>query len=204
MIKPMKRKRTISPDEQKYPQGVKSTYKPEYDLIAYRMALLGAIDTDLAKVFEVCDATIDNWKLQFPSFVGALKDGKMEADSKVAQSLYKRAVGYQYEEKSYKTLSIPIKDDEGKTVDWEYIEVPDKRVVKQTVPDTTACIIWLKNRRSDIWRDAWKIEGKIDHRHAHLHKHQLSLDNLSDKELNMLQTIIGPLLECQPQLEQAK
>ncbi len=35
--------------------------------------------------------------------------------------------------------------------------------VKEVIPDTTAQIFWLKNRRPDVWRDKQEIEhgGKI-------------------------------------------
>ena len=35
---------------------------------------------------------------------------------------------------------------------------------KHYPPDTTACIIWLKNRRPDIWRDKQDValSGRVD------------------------------------------
>lgn len=39
-----------------------------------------------------------------------------------------------------------------------------KTVVKQVVPDTTAQIFWLKNRKPEQWRDKRdvSVDGKID------------------------------------------
>lgn len=39
------------------------------------------------------------------------------------------------------------------------------RVKRQVPPDTTALIFWLKNRKSEIWRDRKEIEnrGNINH-----------------------------------------
>ena len=44
---------------------------------------------------------------------------------------------------------------DGKTVEHHYIE--------HYPPDTTAMIFWLKNRRSDRWRDAHNIEAEHGH-----------------------------------------
>jgi hypothetical protein len=65
--------------------------------MAKEIAKLGATDKDLARIFGVSDATIDNWKARHPDFLGSLKDGKEEADNRVERSLYTRAVGYSYE-----------------------------------------------------------------------------------------------------------
>ena len=46
--------------------GRPSSYKPEYVNMAKHAARLGATDADLAKIFGVSDATIDNWKAQHP------------------------------------------------------------------------------------------------------------------------------------------
>jgi transposase-like protein len=76
--------------------GRPSSYKPEYVNMAKQAAKLGATDADLARIFGVSDATIDNWKAQHPDFLGSLKAGKEEADARVERSLYSRAVGYSF------------------------------------------------------------------------------------------------------------
>jgi hypothetical protein len=124
--------------------GRPSSYKPEYVKMAKHVAKLGATDADLARIFGVSDATIDNWKAQHPDFLGSLKAGKEEADKRVEHSLYQRAVGY-----SYDTVKI-FCDKNGNVTKVPYQEhVP---------PDVTACIFWLKNRDPAHWRDAWQLE----------------------------------------------
>ncbi len=49
--------------------------------------------------------------------------------------LFKRAIGYEYEE---------ITMNNG---------IENKRVMKHITPDVTACIFWLKNRKPEKWRD---------------------------------------------------
>lgn len=71
--------------------GRNPEYKPEYDDIARKLCLLGHTDAELAAYFEVSETTINNWKIQYPSFLESLKDGKERADIKVTEGLYKRA-----------------------------------------------------------------------------------------------------------------
>jgi transposase-like protein len=127
--------------------GRPSSYKPEYAKMVKHAARLGATDADLAKIFGVSDATIDNWKAQHPDFLGSSKRGKEEADARVIRSLYQRAVGY-----SYNAEKI-FCDKNGKVTRVPYVQhVP---------PDVTAQIFWLKNRDPQHWRDAWQIEASI-------------------------------------------
>ena len=49
--------------------GRPSGYKPEYVNMAKQAAKLGATDADLAKIFGVSNATIDDWKAQHPDFL---------------------------------------------------------------------------------------------------------------------------------------
>lgn len=52
-----------------------------------------------------------------------------------------------------------------------------KKVTKEVVPDTTAQIFWLKNRRPDKWRDKQDIEhsGGLSVRNIY--------ENMSEEEL---------------------
>jgi hypothetical protein len=128
--------------------GRPTSYKPEYAKMAKHVAKLGATDTDLAEIFGVSDATIDNWKAQHPTdFLGPLKEGKAEADARVVRSLYQRATGY-----SYDAVKIFCSKD-GKITKVPYrVHVP---------PDVTAQIFWLKNRNPAEWRDAWQLEATL-------------------------------------------
>jgi hypothetical protein len=102
-------------------------------------------DADLARIFGVSDATIDNWKARHPDFLGSLKAGKAEADNRVERSLYTRAVGY-----SYEAVKIFMPANRAKPVYAKYIEhVP---------PDVTAGIFWMKNRDPQHWRDSQQLE----------------------------------------------
>lgn len=118
-------------------------YKAEFAEQARKYCLLGAIDKDLAVFFEVDELTINRWKDAHPEFCKALKEGKDEADAKVADRLFNRALGYSHpEDKIFNNNGTPM-------------VVP---TTKHYPPDTTACIFWLKNRQKEQWRDKQETE----------------------------------------------
>jgi hypothetical protein len=108
--------------------------------------LLGATDEEMAAFFSVATSTFYLWQRKHPEFRQALKEGKLVADATVAESLYKRALGY-----SHKAVKIVADAKTG----TEHI-VP---YTEHYPPDTTAAIFWLKNRRRADWRDARTVGG---------------------------------------------
>lgn len=128
--------------------GRPTLYKAIYNTHALKLTILGATDKDLADFFEVNTDSIYEWKKRHPKFSESIRRGKIEADSNVATSLYKRANGYKFEEKK---------------TDYEVVN-GIKKVVKQSItekslsPDTTAAIFWLKNRQPKLWRDTKNVE----------------------------------------------
>lgn len=126
--------------------GRPSSYKPEYADMARKIALLGATDAELAEIFDVCETTINKWKLDHIEFCEALKKGKALADAEVASKLFHRATGYSHE-------AVKIVAD---------AKTKEEHIVHYTEhypPDTTAAIFWLKNRQRGKWRD--KVEQEI-------------------------------------------
>ncbi|MDR1182443.1 MAG: helix-turn-helix domain-containing protein [Bacteroidales bacterium] len=73
-------------------EGRPTKYKPEYSEQAFKLCLLGLIDREIAKYFEVSESTFNGWKLEYPEFSESLKKGKVQADANVAASLYKQAM----------------------------------------------------------------------------------------------------------------
>ena len=100
----------------------------------------GLTDEQIANSMGVNKATLYRWKEKYCDICNALKRGKEVVDRQVENALLKRALGYTYEEITY----------EG--------GVETKRVVKEVVPDTTAQIFWLKNRKREAWADRQNIE----------------------------------------------
>ena len=113
--------------------------EPDGLLLLEGWARDGLTDEQIAHNMGCAYSTLRDWKDKYPALSAALKRGKEVVDIEVENALLKRAMGYDYVE--------------------ERVEVNGngKRKVTQTtkhVPgDTTAQIFWLKNRRSDRWRD---------------------------------------------------
>jgi hypothetical protein len=123
--------------------GRDSKYRPEFNEQARKLCLLGYIDTELASFFGVCEATINNWKGQFPAFLEAIRAGKDAADAEVADSLYRRATGESI------LVERIIKDG----------DKHDVVTIKQFVPgEVAAQRLWLLNRRKGNWRDKVETE----------------------------------------------
>jgi DNA-binding XRE family transcriptional regulator len=120
-------------------RGRKTDFKEEYVQLAFNYALLGATDKQLSDFIGVSERTLNQWKKEYPEFLQSLKKGKEYSDSKVAEKLYSRAIGYEYEEKSTEKSGRKI--------------VKTTITKKQMAPDSTAAIFWLKNRQPDLWRD---------------------------------------------------
>ena len=103
----------------------------------------GLIDEQIAYNIGITRETLSQWKNKYSDISDALKKGKEVVDRQVENALLKRALGYKYEE---------IKTEE--TEEGKKVTV----TIKEVVPDTTAQIFWLKNRKPDQWRDKRDIE----------------------------------------------
>lgn len=122
-------------------------YQKEYAEQVYKLCLLGATDERIADFFGVNVLTVHRWKKDHKEFCNALRLGKDEADAVVAQSLYRRATGYER-----KTVKLA-------QVDGTFTD--SKEVIEDVPPDTTACIFWLKNRQRANWRDKQDVELEV-------------------------------------------
>lgn len=101
------------------PTKLTDKIKPIIELLARR----GFTDKEIAKVVDIKEQTLTNWKKAHPDFFASLKEAKIDSDGKVQKSLYEMACGF---------------------------EGPDGRYYP---PNPTAIIFWLKNRQPDKWRD---------------------------------------------------
>jgi hypothetical protein len=139
-------------------KGRPTKYKPEYVALAKNYCLLGADDKRLSELFDIDQSTLDNWKIAHPEFFLSIKEGRDEADARVAASLYHRAMGY-----SHKAVKIFADPKTGAEKIVEYTE--------HYAPDPTSMIFWLKNRQREKWRD------KIDVANTH------TFEEMSDSDL---------------------
>ena len=110
----------------------------------------GLVDEQIAENMGIHPSTLYEWKKKYPEINEALKKGKEVVDIQVENALLKRAMGYKYTE----VIKEPVIDKEtGKTK-----MVVVKEVTKEVLPDVTAQIFWLKNRKPVEWRDKQEID----------------------------------------------
>ncbi|HHX11950.1 MAG TPA: helix-turn-helix domain-containing protein [Clostridiales bacterium] len=109
----------------------------------------GLVDEQIAENIGIRRETLYAWKKRYPNVSNALKRGKEVIDRQVENALLKRALGYKYEE---------VKTEESE------LGTRITRTIKEVVPDTTAQIFWLKNRKPAEWRDKRDVEhsGQLD------------------------------------------
>ncbi|WP_051350056.1 hypothetical protein [Dyadobacter alkalitolerans] len=118
-------------------RGRPGEYERNYhSILAFKLCCLGITDAELGFVFDVSEQTINFWKTQDEEFANSVRRGKTIADSKVAHSLFKRAMGYDQIEKATFEIQIDINKRELRTVD----------TVRHIPGDVRACEIWLRNR----------------------------------------------------------
>ena len=113
----------------------------------------GLIDSQIAHNMGISYSTFKDWLNRFPALSASLKRGKAPVDLEVENALLKRALGYEYEEVTTEIEDVPTGkyNSEGKPIVKQKKHI--RKTTKMVVPDTTAQIFWLKNRRPDRWRD---------------------------------------------------
>lgn len=133
----------------------RSLYSPDIHIpLAVRLAEAGALDAEVARQFGIGIRTLYEWKVRHPQLSQALTRAKAVADERVENALFQRATGYTFEREKLMTIS------RGEGRGSEVVRV---LVEEHVLPDVTACIFWLKNRRPQEWRDmkATEISGPV-------------------------------------------
>lgn len=127
----------------------------------------GLTDEQIASNMGVAYSTLRVWRDKYSALSAALKKGKEIVDIQVENALLKRALGYTYKETTREAQFNPQTE--------QYEMVVTKEVTKEVVPDTTAQIFWLKNRKPEEWRDKKDIEhsGSVNNPFAALSTEQL-------------------------------
>lgn len=126
----------------------------------------GLTDAEIAHNCGITAKTLYEWKVKYSEISEALKEGKEVVDLLVENALLKRALGYTYEEKTYERKQITEEGDMGMLL--------TKTVTKEVLPDVTAQIFWLKNRKRAEWRDNERME--IERERLELEKRKVEAD----------------------------
>ncbi len=108
----------------------------------------GLTDDQIAHNLGITRSTLSSWKAKFPKLSEALRKGKEVVDIQVENALLKRALGFEYQE---------VKNEKGVDVNGcTYSKVV--KTTKKVIPDTTAQIFWLKNRKPKEWNGQSKVD----------------------------------------------
>lgn len=105
----------------------------------------GLTNEQIAKNMKVNPDTLYRYINKYPEISEVLKKNKEIADYEVENALYKRALGYTYDEITREKVRDPL------TGEFKMIET--KRITKEVQPDVGAIMAWLKNRKPKEWRD---------------------------------------------------
>ena len=130
------------------------TYESEDWLLKIKgWARDGLSEEQIAYNMGISLVTLFRWKKKSEKISKVLKEAKDVADRKVENALFKSAIGYSYNETTRERKFNPITE--------KYEMVTTKIVHKQVLPNTTAQIFWLKNRKQEEWRDRRQVEDHI-------------------------------------------
>lgn len=148
---PARRYRRLDPEELIQQINTKSalangvTFKPEFIPQAALLYRKGWTDLEVSEFFGVHNETIRNWAAACPEFARVRRDAKAEADQRVVDSLYQRALGYeQPTEKIFHTKDTGVVRVQTKT------HIPG---------EFNAMRYWLENRTRNQWRSRHEITG---------------------------------------------
>jgi transposase-like protein len=112
-----------------------------------------------ATITKACDGagirsvTLWRWRKQNPKIDAFVEKALTNQIHVVEDALFKRAVGYSYDE----TTKEKAKSNEG-TSEKQIIKI----VTKEIAPDVTAQIFYLTNRASDIWKDRRALVNNVN------------------------------------------
>lgn len=158
------------------PPGHLSKYKPEYISTGRMLAEAGATNHEIADYLKISISTFTGWMLRYPDFAEAVRTGKFAADDRMEASLYHRGLGQVVTKKDIRT--IKERDKAGHVV--ERVVVTEYE--EQLPSDTASMIFWLKNRRSNDWKER--------------HEHRVDLGSLTDEQLEQrFKRIVAPLID---------
>lgn len=131
--------------------------KSKWDDVSKRLgevetwASMGLSESQIAFNLGISRATLENYKRDHLDILECLKRGKNQADFKVENSLYKKAIGYEVKE----TVAAKVKDiyydDKGNKCQKERLDTVE---IKKEIPaDVSAIKFWLINRKQGKWKE---------------------------------------------------
>ena len=102
----------------------------------------GASDREIAGKLGIAFSTLKYWKGRHPALLHALEAPRGDVDDRVEAALYKRCIGYDYEE-------VTMWQSIGRNGELVWLE---RRTKKHLPPDPNSIQFWLTNRRPKDWK----------------------------------------------------
>ena len=122
--------------------GARSKYDDGFPEIAEGYARRGLSDVDIAKNLGISLDAYYRYQKLYSEFYEAIKRGKRPANIIVENALFKRCIGFEFDEPSTESYV----DEKGKK------HVKKKTTTKYIIPDINAIRFWLINREPDLWK----------------------------------------------------
>jgi len=126
-------------------------------LQAYKLALLGLTDAQMAGVMGVNFNLINYWRRTKPEFAKALKEGKDKADANVAHAWYQSAIGAERIEPRVLLQRTKEYGPDGKIL-RETTKPLVFHVKVKDAPNPIACQKWLAIRQRALWTEVQKVD----------------------------------------------
>lgn len=130
-----------------------------------KMTREGNSETEIIEYLKISRSTFYRMKKIHPELQEALDEGYRTSLEKVEAALYKSAIGYSYDEITQE------RDNNGNMIET-------KRVTKDVQPNVSAIMNILKNKRTNDWNIADKIDVA-----AEVKSHTVDLSGFSKDDL---------------------
>lgn len=140
------------------PSKYKTDVEPRLDEIK-EWARAGATGKEIASALGIGSSTFADYLNKYSELKESVSASRRSGVSEVKNALFRRACGFEYEEKKV----YAKKDEDGKT--YQYTEITKK----QALPDINAIGMYLRNYAED-YHDADKITNKFKEMELELRK----------------------------------
>jgi len=132
----------------------------------------GILEDEIVKRLGVSLSSFQDYKNKYSELLDAIKKGRQHCNYVVEDSLFKRAIGYEYEE------TKTIFDPSGAGKNQPTITKIEK-TKKFIPPDVTAQIFYLKN----CWKEKYKDRQDVHHSGEMNLRNTVNLSGMSDDQL---------------------
>lgn len=137
------------------PNAYKERIEPRKNEII-EWAKAGATNREIAIALGVSYSTFLDHVSKHPDFSDSLKEARLSGVPMVKLALYRRAIGFEYEEREIT-----------ETIDDGVLKTTTKTVKKQALPDVGAAQVFLRNNTNDF-RDKAKFDYDIKNKELEL------------------------------------